>query len=506
MPRRSVRERKGRAKKDIEETGNDTSEEEFVPEKGDSDSEHEESESRIKQEQDSEVDSGRTGNGNGKGTGNNGNKNKKPRVVSKSDADSGDSAKMEQEDPDVVNAEQPLWKRKKRKKKVFVIDEKEEAKPTYTRKTEKGGYAHTNLSKSRISQANKGNKPWNFGKRRSSADKAKIAAGVRARNRTILLQKLKHLGMTEEEYLIKKKEIKYLRERVRRAKLANGKHHDKKIEQKLQEAIDATNLKNIVLGDDETKNKKKGGNKRKGGNKKDSRDHPADQDADKEETKAEEEEPKNDEHHEHPHPHENENENPHENQQPQPHPHPHQDEKQNDRATGIFSTEIAWRPFSFGEKKNDDDDDDDDDDDAASESYSYDRSCPEGGPGGLICCERCSTNYHLFLTRTSEDMETYRMNKEAGEVTEILEFLNQKKQILKDAVNNAKTKIPPLPPPGSGRIGLRLDSVQGGSATTRSNNGNRRNSTRMETTEVHTAAWNLTSSIDLGFTGGFASV
>ena len=140
----------------------------------------------------------------------------------------------------------PLSKPKRRRKKVFVIDEEEEAKPTYTRKTEKGGYAHTNRSKSRISAANKGNTPWNFGKRRSSADKAKIAAGVRARNRTILLQKLKHLGMTEEEYNIKKKEIKYLRERVRRAKLANGKR-DKLMEKKLQEAIDATNVKNIKI-------------------------------------------------------------------------------------------------------------------------------------------------------------------------------------------------------------------------------------------------------------------
>jgi hypothetical protein len=139
----------------------------------------------------------------------------------------------------------PLTKPKRRRKKVFMVNEEEEAQPTYTRKTDKGGYSHTTLSKKRISEANSGNKPWNFGKRRSSADKAKIAAGVRARNRTILLQKLKRLGITEEEYLIKKKEIKYLRERIRRAKLANGKHRDKKLEKKLQEAIDATSEKKV---------------------------------------------------------------------------------------------------------------------------------------------------------------------------------------------------------------------------------------------------------------------
>ena len=141
----------------------------------------------------------------------------------------------------------PLSKPKRRRKKVFVIDEEEEAQPTYTRKTNKGGYAHTNLSKSRISKANSGNKPWNFGKRRSSADKAKIAAGVRALNRTILLQKLKRLGMTEEEHMLKKKEIKYLRERIRRAKLANKNHRDKKLEKKLQDVIDSTKVKNVNL-------------------------------------------------------------------------------------------------------------------------------------------------------------------------------------------------------------------------------------------------------------------
>lgn len=141
----------------------------------------------------------------------------------------------------------PLTKPKRRRKKVFVIDEEEESRPTYARKTDKGGYSHTNLSKSKISKANSGNKPWNFGRRRSSADKAKIAAGVRARNRTILLAKLKKLGMTEEEYMQKKKEIKYLRERIRRAKLANGKHRDKKLDKKLQDAIDATNVKSIDL-------------------------------------------------------------------------------------------------------------------------------------------------------------------------------------------------------------------------------------------------------------------
>ena len=193
MPRRSSRTPKARPGKDDEVTNTVESEDEWVPD----------DQKRVKEEE-------------------------------------GETATETASEPLV-----PLSKPKRRRKKVFVINQEDEAQPTYTRKTDNGGYAHTNLSKSRISKANAGNVPWNFGKRRSSADKAKIAAGVRARNRTILLQKLKRLGMTEEEYMLKKKEIKYLRERIRRAKRANSKHRDKVMEKKLQDAIDATSDKKI---------------------------------------------------------------------------------------------------------------------------------------------------------------------------------------------------------------------------------------------------------------------
>jgi Fe2+ transport system protein FeoA len=134
---------------------------------------------------------------------------------------------------------------KKRKKKDYVIDEKLEALPTYTRKTTHGGYAHTNLSRSRISESNSGNTPWNYGKQRSSADKAKIAAGVRARNHTILLEKLENLGLTEEEWIKKKKEIKHLREKLRKAKLTNMKSETELHSKILQEALDATDEKKM---------------------------------------------------------------------------------------------------------------------------------------------------------------------------------------------------------------------------------------------------------------------
>lgn len=129
---------------------------------------------------------------------------------------------------------------KKRKAPSFSDDDvnsdNDSSVPTYARKTAKGGYAHTNKSRARISKANKGNTPWNKGKNRSAGVKAKIAAGVRARNRANLLEKLKKLGMTEEEWLEKKKEIKYLRERVRKAKKA-AQEREENVKRKGKNAV-----------------------------------------------------------------------------------------------------------------------------------------------------------------------------------------------------------------------------------------------------------------------------
>jgi hypothetical protein len=137
----------------------------------------------------------------------------------------------------------PPRKSKKRKLKFDATAAVHESVgPSHERKTDKGGYAHTNRSRLAISKANTGNTPWNKGRNRSSADKAKIAAGVRARNRTVLLEKLKRLGLSEEEYARKRKEIKYLRERVRRAKVANAQYKASTDDaaKQLQEALEAT--------------------------------------------------------------------------------------------------------------------------------------------------------------------------------------------------------------------------------------------------------------------------
>ena len=84
--------------------------------------------------------------------------------------------------------------------------------------TANGGFTHTSRSKAKISAANKGKTPWNKGKQRSEEVKARIAAGVRAKNRERFLLKLKDMGVTEEEYEAKKKEERRKKEAERRAR------------------------------------------------------------------------------------------------------------------------------------------------------------------------------------------------------------------------------------------------------------------------------------------------
>ena len=84
--------------------------------------------------------------------------------------------------------------------------------------TEAGGYTHTTASKAKISAANKGKTPWNKGKARSDAVKARIAEGVRRRNRERFLAKLQKEGITEEEYEARKKEQRRKADAERRAR------------------------------------------------------------------------------------------------------------------------------------------------------------------------------------------------------------------------------------------------------------------------------------------------
>jgi NUMOD3 motif len=86
------------------------------------------------------------------------------------------------------------------------------------RPTENGGYSHTQASRAKISAANKGKTPWNKGVQRPEEVKARIAAGVRAKNRERFLLKLQGMGITEEEYEEQKRKDRNAKEAERRSR------------------------------------------------------------------------------------------------------------------------------------------------------------------------------------------------------------------------------------------------------------------------------------------------
>ena len=108
--------------------------------------------------------------------------------------------------------------------------------PSHARLTEKGGYTHTTSSRYKIGAANKGNVPWNKGKNRSEESKAKIGMAVRARNQALLAANLKKLGLATEDYEKSKLEVKYMRERLRKIRLANAERIEK--EKKEREVLE----------------------------------------------------------------------------------------------------------------------------------------------------------------------------------------------------------------------------------------------------------------------------
>jgi hypothetical protein len=280
-------------------------------------------------------------------------------------------------------------------------DDDEAMLPTSLRKTSRGGYAHTNKSKARIGRANRGNTPWNKGKTRSEADKAKIGAGVKARNRAILLEKLKLVNMSEDEYHAKQKEIKYLRERLRRAKLALKKREDTKQDvAQLQSDLDAA----IAVRDNVDKQPSRPVPK-----------HVLEKLQKEEEAKLRlsgENEGVEEEKHK---------------------PTPLKEEKEAEVATEedvseeipikkekkaakvvlkaapvqkfpLVSWQMHWEPHPCDEELS---------------------VCPIGGPGGLVCCHSCSESYSHFLGQTAQDLEGQRMDYLSNQVEELLGFVEE---------------------------------------------------------------------------------
>ena len=63
------------------------------------------------------------------------------------------------------------------------------------------------------------------------------------------------------------------------------------------------------------------------------------------------------------------------------------------------------------------------------------RPCPDGGPGGLICCSYCTAAYSRFLSNTAKEMEAQSVAGVGQEVSEILELLADAKQRLQRAAD-----------------------------------------------------------------------
>lgn len=307
------------------------------------------------------------------------------------------------------DAKERARNRKRMRKNDAILSDNDEtgANP---RKTDSGGYAHTLASKLRISKANRGNVPWNKSKKRSAADKAKISEGVRARNRAVLLEKLEKLGLTEEEWLEKKKEIKYLREKLRKAKLTNQQKEITENEHKLNAAISET-----VVEDDgksavnrkkkpvDTENKyarkvmmskvkqvkpaASGAEPGNGSSRKRNKSAAAKPDV--------------------------------------------QNGIPSSVASAVpgamlpamFARDINWTYHPF---------------DSSESDSPYDSTCPKGGPGGLICCEACTKSYSSFLTDSSKNLEEQRTRKVSNEVQELLGTLTSARSKLNNALRGAK--------------------------------------------------------------------
>ena len=134
-------------------------------------------------------------------------------------------------------------------------------------------------------------------------------------------------------------------------------------------------------------------------------------------------------------------------------------------AAEVFSTDVVWTDFSFG----------------GANATRYDKACPEGGPGGLICCEACASLYSEYLNSTVKDIESQRINQTGNEVKELLQFLKEGKEALDYAYSTARSKVPPLPPPASAE-----QSVPKASSSSSGKVG------------VDSSEFNMTSVLDLG--------
>ena len=63
------------------------------------------------------------------------------------------------------------------------------------------------------------------------------------------------------------------------------------------------------------------------------------------------------------------------------------------------------------------------------------KPCPDGGPGGLICCAYCTAAYSRFLSNTAKEMEAQSIAGVGQEVSEICQLLEDAKRRLQRALD-----------------------------------------------------------------------
>lgn len=62
-------------------------------------------------------------------------------------------------------------------------------------------------------------------------------------------------------------------------------------------------------------------------------------------------------------------------------------------------------------------------------------ACPDGGPGGLVCCSQCAASYSQILSNTTKAMETQTAAKIGQEVSELMEMLQDAQTRMRLAVD-----------------------------------------------------------------------
>lgn len=320
----------------------------------------------------------------------------------------GESNKRKKKDLGVTVNGLPKKTRKpdprKRIRKPLNISEEElfeESRiPSYKRKTARGGYAATAAHRLKISKANKGKQPWNTGKNRSQEDINKIREAVNAHHRRKMLANIQSIGMTEEEYIACRKRIKVMRENVRKYRMFNKQKAVKQGEKLLAEKKEKEEQEK---DDDETAQESESPTDEKVKH---------DPDGNREAVSETEETP------------------------PKPQgTSPREARSVPERSTAydiekvpeIFRRDFEWTPhniFQNGE-------------------VSLEGKCPNGGPGGLVCCDICSATYCDFLTSTYNEMEDQKLTKAAADLETVTSFLELNHNRLTASVRVAQRQPPP---------------------------------------------------------------